>query len=155
MLKYIDYLNKAANYYNLLSEDEFNEIVKRFNISSIDYSNFEFGDSDLEYYIINQLLIEKFGNCLWVDDTYNDAINIEFHNLKTPDILDDVKEFLESFGYTFANYNSLKEKLLEKAETDDEEELYLKAKLLIDDFSSDELKEFIERCGTRRRQYLW
>lgn len=154
MLKYNDYLKAACSYYEFLNEDEFNEIVKKFNINSIDYSSFEFGEMELEYYIINKLLIEKFGDCLCIDDFYNNEVNVEFYSLETQDILDDVKEFLESFGYTFVNYDSLKEKLLEKQETDDAEELYQKAKLLIDDFSSDELKEFIEKCGVRR-QYLW
>ena len=149
MLKYNDYLIKASRYYSLLNEDEFDEIVKRFNIDSIDYSDFEFGDDNLEYYIVRQLLDEKFGDCFWVDDIYGNQIAIEPITLEIPDILDDVKEFLESFGYTFVNYDSLKEELLEKVETNNKEELYQKAKLLINDFSSDELKEFIEKYGAR------
>ena len=149
MLKYNDYLIEAANYYNLLNEDGFNEIVKRFNINSIDYSDFEFSDDNLEYYIVRQLLFEKFGDYFWIDEIDGNDIFIEPNTLETPDILDDVKKFLESFGYTFANYDELKKELLEEAETNDEEELYRKAKFLIDDFSSDELKEFIEKYGAR------
>lgn len=148
MLKYNDYLIGASLYYELLDEDEFNEIVKRFNDISIDYSDFDFSDDNLEYYIVRKLLFETFGDYFWVEEIDNNDILIQHDFLETPDILDDVKEFLESFGYIFVNYDSLKEELLEEAK-DNDKKLYQKAKLLIDDFSSDELKEFIEKYGAR------
>ena len=147
MLKYIDYLNGASRYYGLLNEDEFNEIVERFNINSINYSDFDFSGDDLEYYIVRKLLLEKFGDRFWVDEIDDNDIVIEPYNLEALDILDDVKEFLKSFGYTLINYDNLKEELLEEAKANNT--LYQKAKLLIDDFSSDELKEFIEKYGAR------
>lgn len=144
MLNYIDYLSEASRYYELLDEDEFNEIVKRFNDISIDYSDFEFSDDNLEHYIVRKLLLEKFGDYFWVEEIDNNDIVIQHDFLETPDILDDVKEFLESFGYIFVNYDSLKEELLAEAEANEKEKLYQKARLLINDFSSDELKAFIE-----------
>ena len=133
----------------ICNEEKYKEITSRFKDVDISFDDFNPYDDELEYYIVRQLLIEKFGDYFWVDDIYGNQIDLELNTLEIPDILDDVKEFLESFGYTFVNYDSLKEELLEKAESDATEELYHKAKLLIDDFSSDELKEFIEKYGAR------
>jgi hypothetical protein len=108
MLKYNDYLIEAANYYELLNESKFNEIVENFSdINSINYSDFEFGDANLEQYILNDIIDKEVGGyyvdyiedkCVWICRTGN------YESLSK---LNEVKEILNKYGYSFENYDEL------------------------------------------------
>lgn len=108
MLKYIDYLNGACHYYGFLDENKFNEIAENFsNINSIDYSNFEFGEDNLEQYILEIIIGEEINDyCVdYVDDKR--VWICCFGNYGCLDELNKLKEILNKYGYSIANYDDI------------------------------------------------
>lgn len=108
MLKYIDYLNEACQYYDFLNENKFNEIAENFNdINSIDYSHFEFGEDNLEQYILNSIICEEISN-YYVDDVEDKHVWICcIGNYGCLDELNKLKEILNKYGYSLENYDEL------------------------------------------------
>lgn len=109
MLKYIDYLNEACRYYEFLDENKFNKIAETFsNIDSIDYSNFEFGEDNLEQYILNSIIGKEIsGYCVDYIDDKNVWISCFFGNRGCLDGLNKLKEILNKYGYFIENYDDI------------------------------------------------
>ena len=108
MLKYIDYLNEACYYYEVLDENKFNEIAENFNnINSIDYSHFEFGEDNLERYILDSIIGEEISG-YYVDDVVDKYVWICcIGNYGCLDELNKLKEILNEYGYSLENYDEL------------------------------------------------
>lgn len=108
MLKYSDYLIGACYYYEFLDENKFNEIAEKFNnINSIDYSHFDFGEDNLERYILNSIICEEISN-YYVDDVEDKHVSICcIGNYGCLDELNKLKEILNKYGYSLENYDEL------------------------------------------------
>ena len=76
MLKYIDYLNEASRYYELLDENEFGKIADKFPDVNISFNDYEFSDENLEIYILNKILEEERCDNVWVDYIGDDGVEL-------------------------------------------------------------------------------
>jgi len=149
MKSYYEYLKACADCIDeIYSESDYERVTSRFKDFDVDFDYYNPCDQDLERYVLDTLLENKFGNDIWVDYIDGDDVSIDCYGVQSVDMLDDIKKFLESLEYNFEDYEYQKENIEEKIKENERDNAYNKARDIIRDMSTDELIEFIEKHGT-------
>ena len=144
MLKYIDYLNEASRYYELLDENEFGKIADKFPDVNISFNDYEFSDENLEIYILNKILEEERFDNVWVDYIGDDGVELYSDDYVSPESLDELEELLSRYGYNFINRDDLELDYNAHKSAQDKLDLHRRATLILDNMSNSELEAFIE-----------
>ena len=144
MLKYIDYLNEASRYYELLDENEFGKIADKFPDVNISFNDYEFSDENLEIYILNKILEEERCDNVWVDYIGDDGVELYSDDYVSPESLDELEELLSRYGYNFINRDDLELDYNAHKSEQDKLDLHRRATLILDNMSNSELEAFIE-----------
>lgn len=149
MKSYYEYLKACAECIDeIYSESDYEKIASRFKDFDIDFDYYNPCDQDLERYVLDTLLENKFGNNIWVEYIEGDYVSIDCFGAQSVDVLNDIKKLLESLGYNFEDYEHQKENIEEKIKENEKDDAYDRARDIIRYMSTDELKEFIEKYGT-------
>lgn len=110
MLTYADYLKEWYNYYGVLSQDEFEKIVKPFANEGIDLENFEL-DTNLEEYLLSEV-IRKIDNFAYAEQVVA-SNGVIVDGINTVEELDQIDAKLKSLGYYVEDYEGLRNDIIE------------------------------------------
>ena len=143
MITYKEFLEKI----NIISEEDFNEIIESLpdrDINDIEFDLYNCDNKqDIAYILINGIL--NNWNLAWTDITDVDDHSFEVHDVEC---LSDLEEIKETFSkWTISNYEEIKNGLLEKEKSN---EIYNERKekeglfnSIIDKISLDDLKKLV------------
>ena len=147
MTKYQEFLSKVG----IISEEDFNEIVKEFpdiNISDLDFSDLWretiYGEDVVRAFISS--ILNQNTKYAYLESVYLDEKKVEIYDLASQEELNDIKDKLS--GWTISNEEELIEELREvEEEAIKDQEHEAKRKLfysVIDNISLEELKEILK-----------
>ena len=147
MITYNEYLDLAVDFYlEILNKVEFEKIANKFPDVNIDFKDYSFCDDDLEVYILNKILEERFDD-VWVDYIGDDGVELYSDDYVSPESLDELEELLSQYGYNFINRDDLELDYNTHKSEQDKLNLHRRATLILDNMSDSELEEFIEEYG--------
>ena len=149
MTKYQQFLEKIC----VISEDEFDEIVKEFpdiDISLLELNSYDDNTVDDVARAFVEVILRDY-DCAYPDELDFEAKTISFEDVES---LEDLKSIKQRFSnWNITNYAELKEYLLQEEEENKENAEHQKKMNLIadtiDNIPIEDLKEFIEKYANK------